>query len=514
MTSQREHNRRALNTDHLAENLGRRTILGGVVAVAAQPIRMLIQFVTTAILARLLVPADFGLVAMATAVTSFIGIFSEFGLTSATVQRSQIDQDTVSGLFFITVGIGCLLVPVVCGLAPLAAWFFDDPRVSGVIMALSIAFPLAALGSQHTALLLRSMRWMALQGAGLLGHASGAAAGLLIAWKTDLGYWSLVVTVLVANVVTLSTLWTVCRWRPSRVSDWRGARSALHFGVYLTGFSVVNFFHRQLDNIIIGSRFGASELGYYSRSYQLMLMPLNLFNGPLSSSVEPSLSRLQNEPERWRQALLDALGLVMFLGAGVAAGLIAGSGPLITIVYGPGWEKSVTIFQWLAASIFAGVPINAAGWIYMSLGRTKQMFIWSLAFVPMIGAGFLIAAPYGAVGIAAAYAVVLNILLIPCFAFATRGTPVSLGDTLKVILPLGLAGAIAALAGLLVSQPGSPALLQLLATATTSGLVYLALAGSIIARADVYAALRTRISTQLSDILGRIMEKAGPRSAS
>ena len=107
--SQRKHNRRALNTDHLDKDLGDRAVRGAIVAIIAQPIRILIQFVATAVLARLLVPEDFGLVALATVVISFIGLFSELGLTSATVQRSQIDQDTVSGLFFITLGIGCFV---------------------------------------------------------------------------------------------------------------------------------------------------------------------------------------------------------------------------------------------------------------------------------------------------------------------------------------------------------------------------------------------------------------------
>ncbi len=222
---------------------------------------MFIQFFITAVLARLLEPEAFGLVAMAAAVTGFVAIFSEFGLTSATVQRHQIDQDMVSGLFFIGLGVSIVLVPIVCAFAPIAVWFFNDPRVSGLIILMSLSFPLAALGSQHTALLLRSMRWMTLQWTGLVGHAVGGLAGILVAWKTDLGYWSLAVTTLVAQIVTLSLIWTACPWRPSWVVDWRGARSSLHFGVYLAGFSIVNFFHRQLDNIIVGWRFGATELG-------------------------------------------------------------------------------------------------------------------------------------------------------------------------------------------------------------------------------------------------------------
>jgi len=493
MTRQ-ERSRQVLNTDHLNENLGRRTAHGGIIAIAAQPIRMVIQFIVTAILARLLAPEAFGLVAMATAVTGLVALFSELGLTSATIQRAHIDQNTVSGLFFIGLGISVLLMPMVCALAPLAAWFFKDARVTGLIVVLSVSFPLAALGSQHTALLLRSMRWMTLQWTGLAGHAAGGLAGILVAWKTDLGYWALVVTALVANIVTLSLIWTACPWRPSLVTDWRDARSSLHFGAYLAGFSIVNFFHRQLDNVIVGWRFGAAELGYYSRGYQLMLLPLNLFNGPLSAAIEPSLSRLQNEPARWRQAFLDALGLVMFLGAGVAACLIAVSGPLITTIYGPGWERSATIFQWLAVSIFAGVPMNASGWIYLSLGRTRRMFIWSLFFVPIVGLGFFLAIPYGPVGIAASYAITMNLLLLPCFAFASRGTPVSFSDTLRVILPLAGSGAIAALAGVLASRQDRYVLVQLFLGVATSGLVYLILAAGLIIKARIYRELRNRVA--------------------
>jgi polysaccharide transporter, PST family len=505
-----ERNRRTLNTDHLNRDIGRRAARGGIIAIAAQPIRMFIQFFITAVLARLLEPDAFGLVAMAAAVTGFVALFSELGLTSATVQRDQIDQDMVSGLFFIGLGVSIVLVPIVCAFAPIAAWFFNDPRVSGLIFLMSLSFPLAALGSQHTALLLRSMRWMALQWTGLVGHAVGGLAGILVAWKTDLGYWSLAVTTLVAQIVTLFLIWTVCPWRPSLVVDWRGARSSLHFGAYLAGFSLVNFFHRQLDNIIVGWRFGAAELGFYSRGYQLMLLPLNLFNGPLSAAIEPSLSRLQNEPDRWRQAFLDALGLLMFLGAGTAACLIAVSDPLIAIIYGSGWEKAAIIFRWLAVSLFAGIPMNASGWIYISLGKSRRMFAWSLIFVPIVGLGFLLAIPYGAVGIAASYAITMNLLLLPCFAFACRGSPVGFVDTIKVVLPLAACGVVAALAGISVSDRGHHILVQLLLGVSVSGGVFLMLAGGVIMRANIYRELRRRVVTLSRGLAGEVRLRAMP----
>jgi PST family polysaccharide transporter len=479
--NKQERNRRVLNTDHLGKDLGRHAARGGIIAVAAQPIRMVMQFVFTAILARLLAP---GLVAL----------FSELGLTAATIQRPNVDQNLVSGLFLVGFGVSLVLMPLVWALAPFAVWFFKDPRVANPVIVLSVSLPLAALGAQHTALLLRSMRWMTLQWTGLAGHAAGGLAGILIAWKTDLSYWALVITALVAQVVTLSLIWVLCPWRPSFVNNWRDVRSGLHFGAYLTGFQILNFFHRQLDNIIVGLRFGATELGYYSRGYQMMLLPLNIFNGPLSSAIEPSLSRLQDQPERWRQAFLDALGLVVFLGAGVAAGLIAVADPLVTTIYGVGWEKAATIFQWLAVSLFAGVPMHASSWIYMSLGQTRRMFIWSLFFVPIVGLGFVLAIPYGSVGIAISYAVTMSVLLVPCFAFASRGTPVSLLDTLAVILPFAGCGVIAALAGLWVSTHEQGVLLRLILGATTAGSTYLLSAAALITNAKIYRQLRNRVA--------------------
>ena len=183
----------------------------------------------------------------------------------------------------------------------------------------------------------------------------------------------------------------------------------------------------------------------------------------------------------------------MFLGAGTAACLIAVSDPLIAVIYGPGWGKAATIFQWLAVSLFAGIPMNASGWIYISLGKTRRMFVWSLIFVPIIGLGFLLAIPYGAVGIAASYAITMNLLLLPCFAFACRGSPVSFSDTIKVVLPLAGCGVVAALAGISVSDRGHHNLVQLLLGASVSGGVFLLLAGCVIMKANIYRELRSRI---------------------
>ena len=221
-------------------------------------------------------------------------------------------------------------------------------------------------------------------------------------------------------------------------------RGDLHFGLNLTGFGLVNFFHRQFDNILIGWKYGPAELGQYNRAYQLMMLPITVFNNSLSSAIQPSLSRLQHEPERWRRAYLDALTLISFLGGLISACLIAAHASLIAVVYGPQWTDAADVLWWLAISCLSGVPMNATGWIYISLGRTSRMFAWSLRFNPVLCSAFVLALPYGATGIACAYALVINLALVPCFAYATKGSPVSLGEVLKVVLPMSLCGGVAA----------------------------------------------------------------------
>ncbi|MFO1146983.1 MAG: lipopolysaccharide biosynthesis protein [Alsobacter sp.] len=509
MTPQEKRNQDALSTDHLKDRLGAKTVTGGLVALAAQPVRFVIQFVSTAIMARLLVPADFGLFAMAWSVLAFIGVFSNLGLGMATVQRETIDQNTVSGLFWLNLAFGAVLLPVTWALAPLAAWFFGDHRVVGLTVAMSFTLLFGALGAQHTAIMLRTMRYVPLQISGLIGHISGAIAGILAAWVFKLDYWALVVNAWAASIATQLFIWSSCRWRPSMVRDWSGAVSGLRFGATFTVANLIDYFHRQLDNLIIGWRFGPAELGIYSRAYQLMMLPIVLFNGNIASTVEPSLSRMQNEPERWRRAFLSALGLVTVLGAGAAALFIASAHPLIVIIYGPNWAESADVLRWLAISSFSGVPVAACNWIYMSLGRAKMMVIWMLVLTPVVGLSFLLAAPYGIVGIAAAFAIVTNLSLFPGFAIATYRTPVSFADTLKVVIPIGLAGGVAAWIGSMSIEPDATGLMALFVSITTTGLAYVGLTVPLLMFGGPFKDLKDKSLKAAWQVIGVVSQALG-----
>lgn len=483
-----------LEVEHLLPDLGRRAANGGVIAVAAQALKMVLQLATTAIMARLLAPEDFGLVAMAATVTVLGNLFTDLGLSAATVQRKEIDHGTVSALFYVNMALGLAVMAIAMAAAPIAAWGFGDERISWIVIGLALQIPLTAAAAQHSALLQRGMRWVAIQWTVVAGQFAGATIGILLAWQTGIGYWALVVQAWAAALVTLVLVWSMCPWRPGRVTDWAGARSALAFGLHLTGFQVLNYFNRQSDNVLIGWHWGATELGYYTRAYTLLMMPLSLINGPVGSAMVPALSRMQGDPERWRKAYLEALGAVTLISSGLTAVMIAAAEPLVELLLGPGWSQTATIFALLSLSMFAATPMNTLGWIYVSLGRTKRMFTWGLIATPMIVASIIIGLPFGAVGVALSYSCAVWALTVPGTMFAVHDTPVSLKQVFRVVALPTAAGLLAIAAGIAGREYAlDPPLLDLIVTSGIAAVVYVACAGGVLLLDPDFAPLRRRI---------------------
>ncbi|MEQ9505795.1 MAG: lipopolysaccharide biosynthesis protein [Hyphomonas sp.] len=440
--TRQERNDRTMSTDHLQDDLGRRTISGGGLFVASHVVKLVIQFGTMAVLGRLLLPDDFGLMAICWAVLGFVSMFADLGLGTATIQRKEIDQNTTSVLFFTGIGVGILVAAVVAALAPGAAALFDDDRLLLVVPATALTLPISMLSIQHFALMNRTMRWMDLQVAAVGSQAVGAVTAILLALFTPIGYWALVAQAWASALVYSGYLILKCDWRPSIPHDWLAAWSSVKLGLNLTGFMFLNYFHRQFDNVLIGWRWGTVELGYYARAYALLLAPINFVNGPIGSVIEPALSRLQDRPEQWRRAYLDGLAVVVLIGGALTATLFGGAKPIIETVYGPQWTETIDIFGMLALSMLFGTPMSSTGWIYVSLGRTARMFRWAMIATPVYIASFVIGLPYGAIGVATGYSIASALLFLPCLVMAVHNTPVSLADTLKVILPTSLCCAV------------------------------------------------------------------------
>src|SRR5438477_10732880 len=216
-------------TDHLQKDLHARSFRGGAITLTGQGARFALNLVSTAILARLLRPQDFGLVAMVTSITSFIGLFKDLGLSNATVQRLHITHEEISFLFWINVVLSLATTLLVIALAPVIAWFYHEPRLFHVTLILSLSFIISGLAVQHQALLRRQMQFKSLAVRDVIALVCGIASGITFACL-GFGYWSLVAVPVAANVASCILLWSICHWRPGRLQRRVGAGGMLAFG--------------------------------------------------------------------------------------------------------------------------------------------------------------------------------------------------------------------------------------------------------------------------------------------
>src|SRR5438477_7015155 len=306
-------------TDHLLTNLRQRTISSGLVTATAQGMQFLLNLAYIMVLARLLAPQDFGLVAMVTTVTGFLRVFQDAGLSTATVQRQEITHAQVSNLFWVNVAVGGVTTLLVAASAPAVAWFYREPRLVGITLMLSVTFLFASSAVQHIALLNRQMRFTVIAVIDVVSMLAGYLTGIGMALR-GYGYWALVGASVTQVAIKLVLTWSISHWRPRFPSRNTQTWHLLRFGANITAGTLMYSIARGADNLLIGRFFGAAAVGLYSRGSVLLVRPLQQFLVPINAVVVPALSRMQNQHDRYRQTFLqvfEAIALISFLFAGV-----------------------------------------------------------------------------------------------------------------------------------------------------------------------------------------------------
>lgn len=418
---------RFLNTESLTPHLKHATVRGGAYTLLAQAAKFLLSLGATVVLARLLTPSDYGLVAMVAAFMSFAGIFRDLGLSMATVQKSEITHDQVSTLFWVNQGIGLLLALVVAACAPLVAWFYDTPALRSVTLLLATTFLLGGLTIQHQALLRRQMRFRALAAIEVAALVAGTAVAVLLA-LSGAGYWALVAREITVALAIAAGVWVLCGWRPGSPRRRSGSKTMLAFGGHLTAYNVVNYFSRNMDRILIGRRWGDQQLGLYSKAHQLLLLPIHQIQAPVASVAIPALSRIKDDPDRYRRYYCSAMTLIGYVTTPMIIAMAVLATEVVDLALGEQWHAAGPIFRVLAIAALGRPIADANYWIYISLGRTRRMLLWGAVSAPLFVLAFALGLPGGAMGVALGYALCALALRGPAFLWALRGSPVTVGQ--------------------------------------------------------------------------------------
>ena len=471
-----------LATDHLLEDLGRRSRRGGFVMLAAQAVKAAAQIATLVVLARLLPPQAFGLLAMVAAVSTLLDLVKELGLSAATIQRADITHGQVSALFWINALIGLLFAIMLALAAPLLAYFYGQPELEAVTRWLALAFVMSGLSVQHWALLRRQMRFTAIAGIEVAADLVALAVSLGMA-LAGFGYWALVAQRLVAPGLLMVATWTACRWRPSRPARADGVWELLSFGASVTASSLAVAFARSIDQILIGWLWGAVALGLYERTSKLLLLPINTINAPVYAAAMPALSRLVEQPDRYRSMFRQVMQKLALLTMPAFVMVAAMSDWIVRLLFGPSWASAAPLVFFFALSAVYIPVLMASGLLYMTQARTGEMLRATLVDSAVCLASILAGLHYGAVGVAASVACVGLCVRVPIgFWLATRRGPVGLRALYKALF----VPAMAALAAGAVA--GGLRLFVLDGSVMTAGNVVLVGVGGIFAAAVVLVA--------------------------
>jgi O-antigen/teichoic acid export membrane protein len=420
------------DTAHLKADLRQRSVRGGAVTIAAQASKFVFKIGSTTILARLLSPEDYGLIGMATVVIGLIDFFKDLGLSAATIQRAEINHKQVSTLFWINLGVSCLIALIVAALAPAIAMFYHEPRLSGITLALAVNFIFGGLTVQHQALLRRQMQFTSLAKIEIVSIFISVITAIILA-RYGFGYWALVFMQMAMVITNAIGVWIACSWRPGLPVRNANIGSMLAYGGNLTGFGVVNYFSRNLDNVLIGRYWGSQQLGLYAKAYQLLLLPIQQINNPINSVALPTLSSLQAEPEKYSRYYYKAILLITTLGMPIVAFMFADADKVILLMLGNQWLEATPLFRFLIPAAFIGTFNVAPGWVYQSLGRTDRQFRIGIVISAIHAIIFLISVHWGAIGVAKAYGLSQPILMMIAIIYCYRGTPLRVTDFATVI---------------------------------------------------------------------------------
>ena len=437
--------KRHLNANLTATEMRASSVRAVAVMIISQVCRFGLLFGINIIMARLLVPEDFGLVAIVTSITEFFSLFNDLGLPMATVQRHQINHEQVSLLFWINSAWGCALAALVAATAHLFAKLYGEPRLTSIIAVLASSFIFVGLGSQHRALLKRQMRFTRLAVIELLAILPGMVVALMLAWL-GFRYWALVYMKLVTIAFSTLGVLLACGWRPGRPMRATEMRPLLVFGTHLTGFSVMGYLIRNVDNLLIGWYSGARALGLYAKAYQMLLVPAQQFNTPLAGIVVPSLSRLQLEPQRYSAYYHRSILLSAAFGMPLIAFLFASADWVVPLLLGSQWVESVPLFRALALAAFISPVDFASGWIVVTLGRTGRQIKWTPFATIFTLIGFFIGIRWGIVGVAMSFSLSRAILLIPKLIYCAKGSPIRWIEVIQNVSRPALAALVAAAA--------------------------------------------------------------------
>lgn len=440
----------------------------------SKAVLMLLQM---AVLARLLTPGDFGLMALVAAVIAFAQIFSDMGISNAIIHHQKISQESLSSLYWINVLASVVLMLLLILLSPFVAEWYHEPRMQPILMLVSSTFLIAALGQQLRVMAEKNLRFQQLAIIELSSSLVGFLVAVSVAFSGG-GVYALVAGMLASAFVATALYWKVLAegWRPMWRLRINEIREFLGFGAYMVGFSLTNTVNMQADVLIGGRVLGVGSLGAYSLPKDLSLRLAMIINPIVTRVGLPVMAQAQGNKALLKSVYLKTLLMTASVNFPLYFMIAIFAPEIVSVVFGSQWQESVPLLRILAFWGMVRSIGNPAGSLVFAVGRANLAFWWSLGLMCVWLPVFLIGTQYGLHGLALAVLITMIAMPIPQWFIVIR--PLCDAGFIEYFKQLAIPfviSALAAFAGYAAAFPFDVSILRLAAGGLVGGVVYLLL---------------------------------------
>ena len=400
----------------------------------AQGLTQVLRLASSIVLARLLTPSDFGVVAVALVVASILDQVKDVGTGSAVIQRHEVDQVLLNSVFFLNAVMGTLACAILVVLAEPLASALGNPTAAPVVRAFGVITLVTSFGHIHQSLLKRSMRFGAVSVIAIISATVSVVVSITAA-LLGLNYWALVVGSAASALVGTVALWVLDPWRPTAHASMAGLRSIWAFSWNLFLSNILFFTWSQTDKVIVSRFAGASGLGTYTMAQRFVTTPLAALSTVIGEVTFPAFSRRQDDNAALRAGFTRSSSVIalvtfpMMLGAAVIAA------PMVDVLLGPKWNALVPVLWVLApAGAIQSITLNC-NQLLLAKGRSDWSFRWGVVFFIVLTSLELVFVRWGAVGVATGYAVGTVALTPFTLLLVFRTVDASLRDYARALLP-------------------------------------------------------------------------------
>lgn len=432
------------------ENLKSKAVKGAGINVIAQFTGLIFHIGGVIVLARLLTPKDFGLVAMVTAFSLWFMNFGENGFAEYIIQKQQIDKDEINSIFWLHVYIASALSLLFAIFGSFLVFFYSEPALWAIAAVMSTSIVLKALSTSQLAMLKRQMQFSQIAVLGLAAIVASTIISILAA-AGGMSYWAIVLRQLSLLVVTLVGAWFFCKWHPGYPAHISLSFPGLKYALQVYGNFSINYVMRNIDKVLLGKFHGTEILGNYDRAYHLSMMPVGQLLTPLDNVALATLSRLVGDKERFVSYYMKALALLTFVGTAAALILTISAEDLMLLLLGSAWHDAGRVVMAFGPGIAGMLIYGTHAWLHLSLGTPNRWLRWSVFSSIFTIMAFVMAAPYGGVAMALAYSATIYLLVIPALWYAGQPIGFSVQMVIASLWPYFFSAAIVFLTWLFFS---------------------------------------------------------------